>query len=333
MTGTSIVLTGVSDDDVQTAKSFFIRYGTDVLLEETRYGEVYERRADGPARIHVKGLLVAEEPEFLFSYNITELNAGLRRALNRERANVGRGAYSDRVKDILKACTSVRVAELLTDDLARFASGSMHAELQWKDVAIHACRVLQTMSKVIFVTAWQVGNATVSYAVSDGYRPVVVPNDIAKALSKLTDLNGNPMVDLAAYQREWNDSFTFELVDPADLSAEEREVFDLTDALFEAAELDAEELGVTAVLISETMRLDESGSQVVGVWDGATGQVVIRRDQLEHAWTYLGTLLHELVHASSGYGDATLGFEEALTERMGIIAAVALCDIEYEDEE
>jgi hypothetical protein len=42
--------------------------------------------------VYVKGLLVAEEPNFLFSYNVTRLSAALRRALNRERSNVGRGA-------------------------------------------------------------------------------------------------------------------------------------------------------------------------------------------------------------------------------------------------
>jgi hypothetical protein len=90
----------------------------------------------------VKGLLVAEEPNFLFSYNITAINARLRRALNRERTNVGCTAYSDRVKDILKD-RSPEVAGPLTD-LGRFVSGRMHDELGWKDVAIHACRALQT---------------------------------------------------------------------------------------------------------------------------------------------------------------------------------------------
>ena len=55
----------------------------------------------------MKGLFVAEEPNFLFSYNITRLSAPLRRALNRERSNVGRSAYSDRVKAILAIETSV----------------------------------------------------------------------------------------------------------------------------------------------------------------------------------------------------------------------------------
>ena len=65
----------------------------------------------------MKGLLVAEEPNFLSSYNLTQLNASLRRALNREPTNVGRGAYSERVKDVLKECRSSAVAEPLTADL------------------------------------------------------------------------------------------------------------------------------------------------------------------------------------------------------------------------
>src|SRR6266496_2512835 len=100
--GTDVVLTGVTDDQIAAAKRLFLRYSGDQVLEETRYGQVLERQANtGAGRVFVKGLLVAEESNFLFSYNITDLNAPLRRALNRERTNVGRTAYADRVKKIL----------------------------------------------------------------------------------------------------------------------------------------------------------------------------------------------------------------------------------------
>jgi hypothetical protein len=109
--GTVVVLTGVSVEQVEAAKRFFLRYSQDRQLETTMYGSVLARPDNsGPARIYVKGLLVAEEENFLFSYNITDLSAALRRALNRERTNVGRTAYSDRVKAILKKCTSSAVA-------------------------------------------------------------------------------------------------------------------------------------------------------------------------------------------------------------------------------
>ena len=117
-TGTDIALAGVKDEDVDAAKRFFLRYSGERLLESTEYGDVLAR-TDSPrtARIYVKGLFVAEEPNFLFSYNITKLSAALRRALNRERSNVGRSAYSDRVKAILTACRSTEVAGPLAVDL------------------------------------------------------------------------------------------------------------------------------------------------------------------------------------------------------------------------
>ena len=326
MEGTSVLLRGVTDDDVAAAMANFRRYGAEEVLESTRYGDVLARASDeAPGRIYVKGLVVAEEPSFLFSYDITDLNAALRRALNRERSNVGRSAYSERVKDILRSCTSPAVAGPLTEDLGRFASGGMHDELGWKDVAVHACRVLQTGARVVFVTPRQMGHAALAYARDDGYRPVIVPDDIARALTTVTDLSGAPMFDLRAFQVEWNESFSFDFVDLEDLSEDERAVFELTDAVLELSGVDAAEHGVEEILVSETMRLDESGaSSVVGVWDSSTGQIVIRRDMLASAEHWCGTLLHELEHAVSGAGDCTFAFEEALTTRLGVVAVAAL---------
>ena len=147
--------------------------------------------------------------------------------MNRERSNVGRGAYSDRVKTILTACRSTAVAGPLAEDLNGYAAGRLHDELAWRDVALHACRVLQTNEKVIFVTPWQMAAATAQmrYAQDDGYRIVVVPDDIARSLGSLTDLNGKPLVDLGRYRDEWNDSFSFTFVDPAVMTSAEQAVY------------------------------------------------------------------------------------------------------------
>jgi hypothetical protein len=96
----------VTDEQVDEAKALFLRFSGDTILETTTSGQVLAKSGSRrPGRIYVKGLLVAEEPNFLFSYNITALNTPLRRALNRERSNVGRTAYTDRVKKILTSCT------------------------------------------------------------------------------------------------------------------------------------------------------------------------------------------------------------------------------------
>jgi len=69
------------------------------------------------------------------------------------------------------------------------------------------CRVLQTNEEVIFVTAWQMAgdSAQLQRARGDGYRVVVVPEEIERSLVGLTDLNGRPLVDVDKYRSEWND--------------------------------------------------------------------------------------------------------------------------------
>jgi hypothetical protein len=324
--GTDIVLTGVADEDVETAKGFFLRYSGERLLESTDYGDVLAR-GDGRSteRIYVKGLFVAEEPNFLFSYNITRLSAALRRALNRERSNVGRSAYSDRVKAILTACTSTDVAGPLAEGLDAYATGRRYDELAWRDVALHACRVLQTNEKVVFATAWQMaaGSAQLRYAQDDGYRIVVVPEDIARSLSGLTDLNGKPLVDLDGYRNKWNASFSFVFVDPRFMTPTERAVFGCTPDLSALVGADLRRRQV-AVLISETMRLNETGNQVLGLWEQAERRIIIRRDQLSSLAGYAGTLLHEIGHMTSGATDGSLDFESELSRFLGMAAADAL---------
>jgi hypothetical protein len=324
MIGTEVRLVGVSDADITAAMGFFLCFSDSAPLESTRYGQVLARPSPaGPGRIYVKGLLVAEEPNFLFSYNITAINAPLRRALNRERTNVGRTAYSERVKDVLKECRSPAVAGPLTADLARFTSGRMHDELGWKDVAVHACRVLQTTERVLFTTVAETGLASIRYAREDGYRIIIVPDDIARALTGLTDLNGEPMFDLGRFHDHWNDSFSYRFVDPNDLEPAERAVYDLTVPAAALAGVDLENRRIT-VAVSETTRLSERGAEVVGVWEPAERRIVVRRDQLADARGFCGTLLHELTHALFGFPDLTFEFEEALSTQMGTVAHAGL---------
>jgi hypothetical protein len=326
MTGTDVVLVGVTDDQIAEAKRLFLRYSAESVLEETRFGQVLRRPAGrGVGRVYVKGLLVAEEPNFLFSYNVTDLNAPLRRALNRERTNVGRTAYTDRVKKILTECVTADVARPLADDLAAFTSGRQHDELGWIDVALQACRVLQSLEKVLFVTSWQLaeGSAQLQYAQDDGYRLVTVPDDIARRLKSMTDLSGQPLVDLGRYREEWNDSFTYAFVSVEELTAEERQVFDRTKELLGLVGCRAGIGRVKKVLVSQTMRLSDAGNMVLGVWEHGEGRIIVRRSELATLDRYAGTLLHEFTHASGGHEDRTLEFESDLSRVVGLVAAAA----------
>src|SRR3989442_2148925 len=109
--GTDVVLRGVSEGDIADAKNFFLKFSNESVLDETSYGQILKKSSTRKARIYVTGLLVAEEENFAFSYNITSLTAAMRKALNRERTNVGRTAYTDRVKQMLLASNANAVAD------------------------------------------------------------------------------------------------------------------------------------------------------------------------------------------------------------------------------
>lgn len=86
--------------------------------------------------------------------------------------------------------------------------------MNWTDVAVHACQILNTRKKVLFVTATELGNArdTIDHAVQDGYDVIAVPGTVRAALVGLKDLKGNRVVDLSVYQAEWSHSFKFKFV-------------------------------------------------------------------------------------------------------------------------
>ena len=325
LVGTEVILVGITDEDVAKAKDFFLKYSGDEVLERTKYGDVLHTQGL-KSRIYVNGLCVAEEENFLFSYNITSLTTALRKALNRERSHVGRSAYTDRVKAVLLECTQAQVAEALAQDLKNFETGNIHDELQWVDVSLHACRILNTREKSIFLTAEQLrqGSSLITHAQRDGYRVIVVPTSIALKLPKIKDIQGQSIRDLGEYREEWDRSFQFRFVSPHQLLPAEQLIFALTQSILDLLAAPSLYTRVKDIRISETMRMDYRGDEVLGVWEPAEHRIVIRRDQLRGVEHYAATLLHEATHAITGADDGSFAFEQGLTQNLGKVAAQAI---------
>ncbi len=321
MIGTEVILHGVTDADIEEARSLFLHYSGDEVLETTVYGAVLRRPSRRPARIYVNGLRVAEEKNYLFSFNITSPTKQLRAALNRERNNVGRMAYTDRMKAILLVASSEAVAGALAEDLSRFETGAWHDEVQLVDVGVHACQVLNATGKVIFLTPGELNYARdfVDRAEHDGFRLVVVPDNIRRKLEGEVDVTGAPIVDLGRFKDQWNESFQFAFIDPAKLTKAERAIFDRTGEILGLR--GGRPSQVHEILISKTMRLGASSyAEAAGVWEPAEGRIVVKRDQLRSLEAYAGTLLHEVAHAVSGTSDVSAAFEEVLTSELGGVA-------------
>lgn len=323
--GTEFTLKGCTVEDIETAKRLFLRFSGEECLEKTPYGEVL-RKAGKVSYIYINGIRVAEEENFLFSYNITSLTTAIKKALNRERTNVGRTAYSDRVKAILLASSSEAVAETLVDDLGNFGSGTLHDEMKWTDVSAHAVKITNTSGNVLFLTGDEIMNVPrfVEEARASGRQIITIPNSVKDKLSGQVDTEGNAIQDLGNFVSEWNDSFEFKFIEPDQLSQGERSVYDLTAII-------ADLVGglpskVQSVKISETMRPEEGNlTEALGLWNDT--EIIIKRCQLNTIESYASTLLHEIAHARSGETDVSIGFEQELTTLLGEVASRALSSL------
>lgn len=318
--GTEVVMRGVSASDIEAAKGLFLRFSGERVVEDTQYGSVLERRTDG-ARVYVNGVYANDEPNFLFSYNITSLTPAMRKRLNRERVNVGRTTYTERVVAILKQCTSDAVRAALSDQALK-SKGDQCDEMQWLEVSQLALNALHASGKVTFVTERELeaNPDVVDQMRRDGYRVVTV-GDAQRARLQQQIASGGPMVrTFDVYLEEYNASFQYEFVEPTELTAKERAVFELTPPLLALIGIAGRR--VPRVRISETIRADRFDS--AGVWDTKEGAVIIRRTQLASPRLYASTLLHEAAHATTLTVDATREFEEVLSGYLGDTSIEAL---------
>lgn len=177
--GTEFILRNVDKNTISLAKKTFLIYSDEKKLETTKFGQVLSKNG-GISKIFINGVKVAEEDNFLFSYNITLLNSVVKKALNRERTNVGRGAYSERIKSILLSCNSWEIAEILINDLQNFSYGKKHDELNWIDVQEHATKIYSKVEKVVFVTPSEIERSSdiIEEAKDTGHKLVVIPENL-----------------------------------------------------------------------------------------------------------------------------------------------------------
>lgn len=321
--GTDVVLDGITESQIDQAKSNFLRFTDDELLEETKFGEVYATPAGEDSRIYVTGLKVATEENFLFSYNITKTTKQVRDALNRERSNVGRTAYSSRVKDILRECETTEVAQRLVDDFENFTDGTTHDEVNWKPIRLHAVKLLNERDDVVFATVDERhSNADLlNHARADGYRVVTVPENIRNEIQDERDSEGNRLRDVGTYLEEYNESFEYDWVPEDEMTEDEREVWNFRDDILDLLN----DPPVEEIRVSETIRMTERGEMANGVWDGSEQRIVIRRQQLNSVRDFASTLLHEVAHPRSGGApDLSKPFEDALTGLLGEVAESAI---------
>lgn len=324
--GTEFHLANISDFDIEEGKKLFLKFNDEPIIENTKYGSVL-RKAGTQGKIYINGVLVATEENFLFSYNITLLNASIKKAINRERTNVGRTAYANTVKSILLECQSEDIGSSLSSDLSQFSYGNSHDELKWIDVQEHAAKILNKYKRVVFVTAEEIERGTdlVNEARQGGAEIVVIPNNLREKIAEQNENEDeeNKVRIFTEFVHERHGNFEFNFVNETDLSYAEKEIFVKKDKIFEI--IGGKPSNIYSIVISETMQKDNiTFMQCDGLWEGANNRIIIWRPVLQNQERFLAVMLHEMAHAISGATDATRIFESELTRLLGIFGKRAI---------
>ena len=321
MSGTEFVLRGLTDADIAKAKSMFMKFAGEEILETTAYGQILKRQ--GPiGRVYILGVFANEEPNFLFSYNVTSLTDSMKKRLNRERLNVGRTTYTDRVKAILKSARSKTVESMLIDQVEKRATGEQCDEMAWIDISQMALNLMHEARRIAYLTEQELQSRPeiLDSLRSDGFQVIVVTVQQKEKLQAQAETGGQQVRTLESYVHEYNASFQYRFVDPANFAEEERYVFHFTTQILALVGLDVNR--APEIRFSETMRVTSDGTE--GVWDPSIPAIVIKRSELATLVRYASTLLHEVAHATTGTVDATREFEGVLTTYLGQVSVAAI---------
>ena len=330
MIGTDFFLKGVTAEQIEESKDLFLMFKDSRVIENTKYGDVIEA-TEKSNQVYINGVLAAIEPNFLFTYNITNLTSRMRKALNRERTNVGRSTYTERVKSILKAANSDEINEELANQIESRSSGEQCDEITWTEIATLGIEALAKLDNdAIFVTEGEmIHNPDVIETWRLQGRNIIVSNERDRDNIKSEDTN-----TFSTYIKEVEDSFEFDYIDKKDLTDQEITIFNKTREIMRMVGWEDDD-DIPEVLISRTLQKESDFSlgymqifSAVGIYEPDLNRITILRSQLQSLNFYAGTLLHELAHASSGASDTSRLFESELTDYLALIAVLAIQRVE-----
>jgi hypothetical protein len=302
MEGTEFIFSNIPDDEIQKAMDNFMKYRKFKVIESTKYGDIIET----PGLIFLNGILIKEEHNFLFSYNVTSITPAMRKRLNRERTNVGREVYGNRVKQILL------LSKKVDDQLIDSYMNKSHDETTWKEIELKCIRKMNTGDYIFISTADMLHNKSiVDKYTRQGKKVVIIDNKMKKALEKTLDDNNEKIMTITEMRNKVKNNYMFSFIERNKLQPFEIQTLNKADNILTKMKM------LINYRISDT--LEKDGSTVIGLYSPVHG-IIIRRDQLKKLNDFLGVYLHEYTHFKTNTSDITLEFECALTQMLGNVA-------------
>ena len=314
MVGTDFKL-NVPDAEIEKAKKLFLCFNNKKPIDTLEQGEIYHK--NGKSNIYVRGVKVAEEENYLFDYNINVLNKNLSKALNRERTNVGRTAYSSIVKQMLLESKSKDIIDALMLEIKKIPKGINSDEVNLVDIQSHAIKEYNAIHSIVMVTAsdaYNLSNDDKEKIKESGREIVIVPDKAYDKLDGQEDYTGKEIGTFDTVIREYNKTFKYKFISYNELNNNEKNVFDLKAKVISYYPNKYHR----QILISETINTMISGD-TLGVYDSSENAIIIKREILQNKVKFCEVLFHELVHSNTGLPDNDRNFENELGKIIGIL--------------
>ena len=310
--GTDITIYGVNEYDINKAKSLFLYFKDPDIIDTTKHGQII-RSEQLKSSIYLNGIQIAEEENFLFSYNITAPTLILKKSINRERTTVGRSAYSDIVKKILLNSTHEEVISLLKDEIVKTEKGTQRDELKWIGIQEYAIKILNTSNDFLFLSTQQLidNPDIVDEAKDNGKKILQIPENLLTKIQSSQDIKGNPISDFNGFLNQLDDEYEVEYVSEEELNDNEKQIFGLTNQILELVNLTT---GNRDIKIVKNLRLNTNGLCTLF-------EILIKRSRLSSLEQYADTLIHEAIHAHYDVRDISRDFELCLSSIIGDLTA------------
>jgi hypothetical protein len=133
LVGTAITITGITEEHVEAAKSFFLRYvQLGDIVHSNNHGTVYSVAG----RVAINGQFVFRSSQLAYSYNVTKVQGPLSKIWTRRDKRKEDFSWTSLRTTLIKILTTGQPSQRLLDDFASLPG----REFTWTDVIAHLDR-------------------------------------------------------------------------------------------------------------------------------------------------------------------------------------------------
>lgn len=193
----------------------------------------------------------------------------------------------------------------------------MKEELRWQDVSLHVIKELNASDKFVFMSQAEFFGLSADNKdiIENSEKEIVIISEGVKSKIERDISNDEYSLNtLAGFLNDYIESFVYTFIDYSELNRKEKKVYNLAIKVFEYFSCPEY---LNKLKISEVITPNQSFNTTLGVYDINKDLIIVKRSQLENAEDFLGTLIHELIHALTGTTDVTRDFEIELTKVIG----------------